>query len=207
MKLARSLPVFVYSGGNQFMHIRQELQAPRSAIHRRWAWALPLALGLSLVAAPSLSQTLHTPSLGTSASTLPAQSSTIAQMETEVLQRINQKRQRQGLPALQLNPRLSLVARSHSQQMAQYNFYSHIDPQGRNHRRRVEALGLRAYLIGENLMKCIRSSDPVGLSVESWMRSPGHRKNILLPEMQETGVGIWRKGQTYYVTQIYMEPK
>lgn len=189
------------------MHIRQEPQAPRLAIHRRWAWALPLALGLSLVAAPSLSQTLHTLSLGTSASTLPAQSSTIAQMETEVLQQINQKRQRRGLPALQLNPRLSLVARSHSQQMAQYNFYSHIDPLGRNHRRRVEALGLRAYLIGENLMKCIRSSDPVGLSVESWMRSPAHRKNVLLPEMKETGVGIWRKGQTYYVTQIYMEPK
>ncbi len=207
MILARSMPVFVYSGGNQYMHISQEHQAPHFPVFKKWGWPLALTLGLSLVAAPSWSQTLHTPSMGTSTSTLIAQSSTIAQMEAEVVQQINQKRQSHGLPPLQLNPKLSLVARSHSQQMARHNFYSHIDPQGWNHRRRVEAFGLQAYLIGENLMKCIQSSDPVGLSVQSWMNSPAHRKNILLSEMQETGVGIWRKGQTYYVTQIYMEPK
>lgn len=189
------------------MHISQEHQASHLSIFRRWGWPLSLALGLSLVATPSLSQSLQPSSLGASTFTLPVQSSNIAQMEADVLRRINLKRQGRGLPDLRLNPTLSLAARSHSQQMARHNFYSHIDHHGRNHRRRVEALGLRAYLVGENLMKCNRSPDPVSLSVTSWMRSPGHRKNILLPEMQETGVGIWRKGQTYYVTQLYMEPK
>lgn len=189
------------------MHINQGHQACYVSIARRWGWSLSVALGLSLVATPSLSQSPPSPAIGTSTFTLPVQSSTIAQMEAEVLRRINRKRERRGLSALRLNPTLSLAARSHSQQMALHNFYSHIDHRGRNHRRRVEALGLSAYLIGENLMKCNHSPDPVSLSVTSWMRSPGHRKNILLPEMQETGVGIWRKGEIYYVTQIYMEPK
>lgn len=191
------------------MSIYQEQPAPRRSNVSRWGGTFTLALSLSLSAAPSLAQSTLSPSVTTSTSsiTLAAQSSTIAQMEAQVWQQINQHRHHHGLPPLKLNRQLSLVARSHSQQMADFNFYSHIDPQGRNHRRRVEASGLRAYVIGENLMKCIRSRDPVGLSVQSWMKSPSHRKNILLSGMQETGVGIWRKGQTYYVTQIYMEPK
>ncbi|WP_299486859.1 CAP domain-containing protein [Acaryochloris sp. IP29b_bin.137] len=191
------------------MSIYQEQSASQLSNARRWGWSLTLALGLSFGATPGLAQSTLSPSVttGTSSITLAAQSSSIAQMEAQVWQQINQRRQLHGLPPLKLNRQLSLVARSHSQQMADYNFYSHIDPQGRNHRRRVEASGLRAYVIGENLMKCIRSRDPVGLSVQSWMDSPAHRKNILLSGMQETGVGIWRKGKTYYVTQIYMEPK
>lgn len=191
------------------MNIHQQPQAVSLSRMRRWWGAIALTVGLSLVALPSVAKPLlSTPAVSSAATfTLAAQSNTIAEMESEVLQQINQQRHRHGLPSLQLNRQLSLVARSHSQQMAHHNFYGHIDRQGRNHRRRVEALGMRAYLIGENLMKCIRSNDPVGLSVQSWMNSPAHRQNILLSEMQETGVGIWRQGQTYYVTQIYMEPK
>ncbi len=174
----------------------------------RWIW--PLSLALSLVAAPSLAQSRssvsanrpHTPTFQ-----LAAQSDNLSHIEDQVLQQINQQRQDHGLSALQLNPQLSQIARSHSQQMANQNFYGHIDPQGRNHRRRVEAAGLRAYVIGENLMKCIHADDPASLSVSSWMQSPAHRQNVLLSEMKETGVGIWKQGETFYVTQIYMEPK
>lgn len=168
-----------------------------------------LALSFNLIASPGIAnpRTSERFVSRTSSYTLAAQSNNIAQMEEQVLHQINEQRQNHGLAPLQLNRQLSLVARSHSQQMANRNFYSHIDHLDRNHRDRVEAAGLKAYLIGENLMKCIRASDPVGLSVQSWMESPGHRKNILLTEMQETGVGIWRRGETFYVTQIYMEPK
>ncbi|NJK42094.1 MAG: CAP domain-containing protein, partial [Acaryochloridaceae cyanobacterium SU_2_1] len=67
--------------------------------------------------------------------------------------------------------------------------------------------GLRAYVIGENIMQVVQSNDPARVSVISWMNSPGHRRNVLLPEMKETGVGIWQQGNRYFVTQIYMEPK
>lgn len=174
----------------------------------RWIW--PLSLALSLLAVPSQAQPRRSVSAQrpqTSTFKLAIQSNHVSQMETQVLRQINQQRRRHGLSALQLNRQLSQVARSHSQQMANQNFYGHIDPQGRNHRRRVEAAGLKAYVIGENLMKCIRANDPAGLSVSSWMKSPAHRQNVLLSEMKETGVGIAKQGETYYVTQIYMEPK
>ncbi|MEO0376241.1 MAG: CAP domain-containing protein [Cyanobacteria bacterium P01_A01_bin.17] len=136
-----------------------------------------------------------------------SQSPNIATMEQQLLRQVNHQRQRYGLPALRRNPRLSQVARTYSQQMAAYNIYGHIGPSGETHRQRVEAAGLRASLIGENLMKVDYNRHPVALSVNGWMNSAGHRKNILLPQMTETGVGIWQRGSTYYVTQLYIEPK
>ncbi|WP_299402335.1 CAP domain-containing protein [Acaryochloris sp. IP29b_bin.148] len=187
----------------------QALRFPMSMPSQRWIWPVSLTLSL-MMAAPSQAQSLSSQSVmhpRTTTFKIAAQSNSIAQMEKQVLRQINAQRQRHGLSPLQLNRHLSRIARSHSQQMASQNFYSHIDRQGRNHRRRVEASGLSAYMIGENLMKCIRAGDPAGLSVSSWMKSPAHRKNVLLPQMTETGVGIWRQGETVYVTQLYMEPK
>jgi len=40
--------------------------------------------------------------------------------------------------------------------------------------------------------------------VQGWMDSPGHRENILRPEYRETGIGVWRTGNTYYFTQLFM---
>ena len=90
------------------------------------------------------------------------------------------------------------------------NFYSHTGLRGDSPRQRVEAAGMRAYLVGENLMMCPctrGSRHPVTTSVRTWMRSAGHRRNILLSEMRETGVGIWRRGRTYFLTQLFIEPK
>ena len=139
-----------------------------------------------------------------------SQSRKIARMEAQVFQQINQFRSVHGLRPLKFNSRLAQVARGYSQQMAQYNFYSHRGLRGDSPRQRVEAAGMQAYLVGENLMKCPctrRSRHPVKTSVRSWMNSSGHRRNILLPSMQETGVGIWRRGNTYYLTQLFIEPK
>jgi uncharacterized protein YkwD len=194
------------------MYGLQEQQALSFFMPQRWTklFSVTMVAGLSLLTSPSYAQpdsSVAAHSTSPFSIKLATQSSSLAQMETQVWQQINQQRQRHGLPALQINHQLSLVARSHSQQMAHHNFYSHTDRQGRNHRRRVEASGLRAYLVGENLMRCKRVNDPASLSVSSWMSSPAHRHNILLPEMTETGVGIWKQGNTYYVTQIYIEPK
>jgi uncharacterized protein YkwD len=38
------------------------------------------------------------------------------------------------------------------------------------------------------------------------MASDGHRKNILREAFTETGVGVWRDGQTVHVTQIFRRP-
>ena len=101
----------------------------------------------------------------------PLQSGNIAAMEQQLLQQINQQRQEHGLSPLRSSPKLSQVARLYSQQMATQNFYGHISPAGTTHRQRIEAAGIRAALVGENLMKIDeRNHPPVDVSVQGWMK-------------------------------------
>lgn len=133
-----------------------------------------------------------------------AQSDTIAQMEAKIRQRINTIRQEYGLNQLQANEKLALVARAYSQQMAEKNFFSHTGPNGDTLAQRVRSAGISYRLVGENLFKSTNAPQPVSLAVEGWMDSPGHRENILRTGFSKTGVGIWRDGNTYYFTQLFM---
>lgn len=128
-------------------------------------------------------------------------------VEAEIWHQINQQRQRYGLSPLRVNDQLTQAARNYSKQMAEYNFYSHTGLNGQTFRQRVEDRGIRAKLVGENLFKFGQRPNPSGFAVQGWMNSAGHRKNILLSQMTETGIGIWKHGDTYYMTQIFIEPK
>ncbi len=138
------------------------------------------------------------------APTLPVQSTAVGQMETQTHQRINIIRQQQGLTPLRQNPRLAQVARNYSRRMAEQNFFSHTSPQGDTMVQRVKSAGIFYLVIGENLFTSTNIPQPVPAAVNGWMNSPGHRANILRPEYRETGIGVWRRGNTYYFTQLFM---
>lgn len=133
-----------------------------------------------------------------------AQSPTIAQMEASVRQRINEVRQKNGLNPLQNNEKLARVARNYSQKMSRENFFSHVSPDGSTLAKRVRAGGISYWMVGENLFKSVNAPQPVPLAVEGWMNSPGHRANILQAEYAETGIGVWRQGNTYHITQLFL---
>lgn len=135
---------------------------------------------------------------------LPVQSPQTAQMEEQIRQRINQIRQKQGLTELQANEKLAEVARRYSQQMAEQDFFSHTSPTGETPSQRVRSAGIGYRLVGENLFKSTNIPQPVNAAVEGWMDSPGHRENILRSQYRETGIGVWRDGETYYVTQLFL---
>ncbi len=40
--------------------------------------------------------------------------------------------------------------------------------------------------------------------MEGWMKSPGHRVNVLRPDFTDTGVGVCRDGTTYYFTEVFL---
>lgn len=132
------------------------------------------------------------------------QSTQITQMEAAVRQGINQVRQKDGLQPLQNNEKLAQVARNYSRQMAQRNFFSHTGADGSTLQDRVRAGGISYWIVGENLFKSQNISKPVPAAVEGWMQSPGHRENILRPVFRETGIGVWRVGNTYYITQLFL---
>src|SRR5581483_7203615 len=50
--------------------------------------------------------------------------------ELQAVQLTNQLRQQHGCPPLQISAELTAAARSHSQEMASYNYFSHTDRSG-----------------------------------------------------------------------------
>ena len=148
-----------------------------------------------------------TPSPGSQpASPSPAQSPATAEMEEQIVQRINEIRQQQGLESLRINSKLAEVARNYSRKMAEENFFSHDSPEGDRVGERVQNVGIFYLLVGENLFKSTNIPQPVSNAVQGWMDSPGHRENILRSEYRETGVGVWQQGSSYYITQLFLQP-
>jgi len=59
-------------------------------------------------------------------------------------------------------------------------------------------------LAAENLGKTTQS-DPSARIVDSWIRSPDHRANLLAPALNFTGIGIARGSDgSLIVTQVYI---
>jgi uncharacterized protein YkwD len=102
---------------------------------------------------------------------------------------------------------VAAVARYHSNNMVTYNFFSHIDPQGRRSDKRADQLGVRWKDISENIA-WVSGSDPATKVVRSWMQSAGHRENLLDPKLKESGIGLAiAPDGKYYFTQVFMVMK
>lgn len=117
---------------------------------------------------------------------------------------VNHIRQSYGLQPLQWNANVANVARQHSRNMADNNFFSHADPQGNTALERLLNAGVRFNLVAENLALNENASDPVSLAINGWLDSPGHRQNMLRAEVTDTGVGVIRQGEEYFFTQLFI---
>jgi uncharacterized protein YkwD len=103
---------------------------------------------------------------------------------------LNAERAKHGLTALTRNPLLELSSQRHSDDMALRNYFEHDTPEGVDSHTRMNVAGYLRPWTGENLYWGTGpKSTPVG-AIEGWMKSPGHRANILRPEYSEVGVGI-----------------
>ena len=136
---------------------------------------------------------------------VPLEPALLDSMETQIRQQINAVRQSHGLGPLQPNNSLAQVARNHSQQMASRGFFDHTDHRGEGAFERVQSAGIPFRLVAENLFMSENAPQPVALAVKGWMNSPGHRANILRAGLTHTGVGIFKKGDTYYFTQLFIQ--
>jgi uncharacterized protein YkwD len=130
----------------------------------------------------------------------------IESLEQQCLDEINRVRRRNGLQQLYLYEELLPLAREYSRRMAEQNFFSHNDPEGRTVKERVEEADIRWRMIGENLAYSNGYVNPVAASLHGWMDSPGHRANILEPNFNLTAIGVWIKGDgTVYFTEIFLK--
>lgn len=98
-----------------------------------------------------------------------------------VVQLVNDTRRRAGLRQLGTDPHLARVAHSRSAAMAAEHRLSHRGWEGA-----LRKAGLVDDTIGENVAYNYATPDAV---MEGWMRSPGHRTNILSRTFKRLGVG------------------
>jgi uncharacterized protein YkwD len=128
-----------------------------------------------------------------SANATPA-NATKRQMVGATLCELNRERARHGLHRLELNKRLSKAARRHARDMARRNYFSHDTLGGGSFVDRIRRVGyLRGafrWVVGENLAWGSRGFSRPRVIMRMWMKSPGHRANILNGSFREIGIGL-----------------
>jgi uncharacterized protein YkwD len=115
--------------------------------------------------------------------------SAYARMESRIAVLVNAERRQRGLKELAWNPRLDQAAKLHARNMATYRKMSHVIPESRfpTLTHRAQHVSYPYKLIAENIALGYRDAESV---VEGWMKSPGHRRNILDPQVSELGTGV-----------------
>ncbi|WP_244264841.1 CAP domain-containing protein [Vreelandella boliviensis] len=91
--------------------------------------------------------------------------------------------------------KLEAAAKSHSQDMAENDYFSHTDPNGAGIEQRV---GNQDYLwqaVGENIAAGHASVSAV---VEGWLDSPGHCRNIMNDAFTEMGMANTEDSESRY---------
>jgi uncharacterized protein YkwD len=89
-------------------------------------------------------------------------------------------------PPLRLSATLADVALGHASDMAEHDYFEHVDLAGHSPADRVRAVGYREKLVGENIAYGPESIEDV---VRGWLGSPGHCENIMDPRFAEMGIG------------------
>ncbi|WP_188207144.1 SafA/ExsA family spore coat assembly protein [Alkalibacillus aidingensis] len=127
----------------------------------------------------------------------------VKSIENEVIRLTNNYREQNGLEPLDHDWQLSRVARYKSADMRDKNYFSHQSPTYGSPFDMIENFNVSYRRAAENIAAGQRSAEAV---VESWMNSPGHRQNILNPDMTHIGVGYAEGGsRSTYWTQMFIE--
>ena len=123
--------------------------------------------------------------------------------EQQVLDLVNQERQKAGLAPLSWNSDLANVARAHSKDMSVRNFMSHTNPDGLSPFDRIKNAGISYRSAAENIAAGQATPQSV---MQGWMNSAGHKANILNPDLKEIGVGYFNSttGYKHYWTQVFI---
>lgn len=143
-----------------------------------------------------------------------AERALLVRCEALLIALLNDERRENGLPLLLPDLRLINIARAHSEEMRDLNYFSHESPtlRRRTIKERFRAVigGVRSYSIGENIARRYAtaayslSPEAVTNTHHEWMNSRGHRANILGTGFERIGIGIAvRQNGDYWATQFF----
>jgi uncharacterized protein YkwD len=113
--------------------------------------------------------------------------------EAQLLAAVNAVRARHGRPLLRRSPELAAAARAHSEDMGRRGFFGHGSAAAFRKRigRHYGADGFERWAAGENLLWSSLDVDAATI-VRRWMKSSGHRANLLARQWREVGFSALR---------------
>jgi len=165
--------------------------------------------GASQVSSASNSNSSTSPSTTSSSPSSPLQT-VVSSFIDQVVQLTNAFRQQNGLPALTDNSNLNQAAQTQSQNMALQDFFDHTGLDGSHPWDRMTAAGYHWSRAAENIAAGQRTPEEV---VTAWINSPGHRANMLDPNVKDIGVGYYELvndtgnvNYNRYWTQVFGAP-
>ena len=122
--------------------------------------------------------------------------SVATQIEMRIHEEVNEYRQANGLDPLVFDDELAAVARDHSQDMNERDYFSHTSPEGDGPGDRLDDAGIDCTGWAENIAyefdPSFSEEDAASVAesiVTGWINSDGHRRNIL-GDYDEEGVGV-----------------
>jgi uncharacterized protein YkwD len=120
---------------------------------------------------------------------------TLTKVNVATLCLVNKERTKRRLTRLRLQPTLDAAADRFAKQLVVEGFFDHTAPDGTTMLDRIKATTylkgpLRRWSVGENIAYGTGSLSTPQSIVKAWMRSPGHRANILDPSFREIGLGV-----------------
>lgn len=130
-------------------------------------------------------------------------------VEQAVHAEVNEIRDRESLPALGLDRHLAGIAREHSRRMATNGFFSHESPDGDTVADRYDAWDYSWRRCGENIAArhptSLRDARAIAREVvDGWLHSDGHRENLLDPDWNVEGIGVYYATDgSVYTTQNF----
>lgn len=130
--------------------------------------------------------------------------------EREVVRLINEERTKAGLASLEADPELMQFARERSEDMVKRGYFGHNDPVTGEE---LYVSMLRTHnihgLIAENATQLLQTTmtDEANAirAVSNWVKSEGHRTNLMEPTFHKTGVGVAIGDNYIIVTQLFAE--
>lgn len=133
----------------------------------------------------------------------------LARVERRLIEGTNTFRRDAGLGPVGVDPALERAARGLARHMARTDEFGH-EADGRKASERARASGYDYCRLAENIAYQYSSADfsvaeLVRRNLEGWKASPGHRRNLLEPQVLDTGVAVERSARTgrYYAVQMF----
>jgi uncharacterized protein YkwD len=154
-----------------------------------------------------LASACATPASPTEVPDAPAAEGASSNVANSLVQLTNAERSSAGVPALRADSRLMQAAQLHADQMARLGRLEHV-LSGAQYPRPEDRLAAAGYQWSAYAENIAMGQSSAAAAMDSWMRSSGHRANILNRGVTEIGIGFARDsgGRPYYV-QVFGRPR